>query len=431
MPVNQFTPGINFPSGFQVANPFPLDAYLGPYPGGSTTAAWTEANDKISGGNRYQGMQVILLAPDGGATVAYKYWYRGGTANENLVEFSAGGAGLDTSNTYTWTAHQNFSAGFSAAGGVTFTSLTHFTGGLSAAGATLGTLAVNGGISASGGATFNNKLYVEETLTVGNSPAQSGTSVIYGNVLMPSTNAIFQMTGTNSSFQVNGLALVGVKGLEISTGSGMSAAGGITFNSLVQFTRGLSASGATLGTLVVNNGISASGATFANNVHVGGTLSVDGNFYVAGTMTTVNESQLLIQDKYLVLGSTLGSMAEYGTSAGIYIGTTTAPIASFAYNYNSGTNSHWVSNIPLYVGANEVLTRGNISTATGITADRINMTTASDNTNYRVPFTLVNTPGFARNLYLDSNESGSMLYNPSTNILTVTQIEAIVDGGIF
>ena len=220
MPVNQFTPGINLPSGFQVANPFPVDSYLGPYPGGTTTAARNSANDTITPANRYQGMQVILLAPDGGATVAYKYWYRGGTANENLVEFSAGGAGLDTSNTYTWTAHQNFSAGFSAAGGVTFTSLTHFTAGLSASGATLGALVVNNGIS---------------------------------------------------------------------------AAGGVTFNSLVWFPQGLSAADATLGALVVNGGISAnSGATFANNVHVGGTLSVDGNFYVAGTMTTVNESQLLI-----------------------------------------------------------------------------------------------------------------------------------------
>lgn len=80
--------------------------------------------------------------------------------------------------------------------------------------------------------------------------------------------------------------------------NGISAAGGITFNSLSHFTKGLSGSGATLGTLVVNSGISASGGvTFHNNVWVGGLLTANGGISAAGGVTFANT---------LYVGQTLG-----------------------------------------------------------------------------------------------------------------------------
>ena len=54
--------------------------------------------------------------------------------------------------------------------------------------------------------------------------------------------------------------------------AGFSAGCGVTFNCLPHFTKGLSASGATLGTLVVNGG-----ATFNGPVHMGATLTMNSN----------------------------------------------------------------------------------------------------------------------------------------------------------
>lgn len=63
-----------------------------------------------------------------------------------------------------------------------------------------------------------------------------------------------------------------------------------TFAELNTFLKGISASGATLGTLVVNSGISASGgATFHNDVWVGGLLSVSGGISAAGGITFHND----------------------------------------------------------------------------------------------------------------------------------------------
>lgn len=344
------------------------------FKGGFRSLGTTAQMEAIRDEMREEGMVVYVSG-----VTAY-YALIGTTANSGwttgftMGNGGGGGTPFDSNTSYTWTAPQYFSAGFSAAGGVTFNNNVVF----------------NNGLSASGGATF---------------------SSIYGTALAIGT---FYPNPVGSA-EINNSGIITATGIRITNTSI-----GATFSNKVFVGELLS----------VQGGISANGGvTFANNVHVGGTLSVDGNFYVAGTMTTVNESQLLIQDKYLVLGSTLGSMAEYGTSAGIYIGTTTAPIASFAYNYNSGTDSHWVSNIPLYVGADEVLTRGNISTATGITADRVRINNDAQNQNFSVVLTTPAGGLSTRVLVTDSNSTGALVYNPFTNILTVNKIEAIVDGG--
>lgn len=491
MPVNQFTPGINYPSGFQVANPFPLDAYLGPYPGGSTTAAWTEANNKISGANRYQGMQVILLAPDGGATVAYKYWYRGGTADNNLVEFAsgAGGAAFDSSTSYTWTAPQYFSAGFSAAGGVTFTSLTHFTAGLSASGAITALSGIcSNGLTLSSGTAINILTGVggyagtfiigsrgkTSNVAIGFAALASGAEPVveshFGEMNTAIGHQALGQVSTNGSNSIGNVGIgagslvagtVGVKyvtAIGYNAGSVSSALGGVfgnviigactdvstssDYNSIIisGMTGSVSGVGGGSNTTVIGNsqttstrvfgllhtngGISASGATFGSNVHVGGTLSVDGNFYVAGTMTTVNESQLLIQDKYLVLGSTLGNNDQYGTSAGIYVGSTTDPIASFAYLYD-GTTPRWVSNVEIFVNGNQLLTNANLSSQTGLTAESLNVLGTSNSGTYYFPMLSGFASGSAYRVYTEEGIS----FDANTNTLSCTKIEAIVDGG--
>jgi len=93
MPLHQYTPGVKVPSGLEPVNPIPVDSWSGPYAAGSTTAAVASANSTIPASLRFLSLEVRILAPDpdnAGQTLAYKYWYRGSTADSGLVEFSAG-----------------------------------------------------------------------------------------------------------------------------------------------------------------------------------------------------------------------------------------------------------------------------------------------------------------------------------------------------
>lgn len=83
------TPGLQIPFGIQPINPVPVDSYSGPYTGTTSGGAIATANAAIPAALRFQSMMVRLII---GATPSI-YWYYGGTADTDLVEFSAGGGG--------------------------------------------------------------------------------------------------------------------------------------------------------------------------------------------------------------------------------------------------------------------------------------------------------------------------------------------------
>tara|TARA_B110000503_G_C7077946_1_gene383795 strand:- start:167 stop:478 length:312 start_codon:yes stop_codon:yes gene_type:complete len=98
MPLHQFTNGLQLGYGIQPVNPVPVDSYSGPYVGGSTTAAVALANSTIPAALRFLSLEARILAPDpgnAGQTLAYKYWYRGSTADAGLVEFSSSFDSID------------------------------------------------------------------------------------------------------------------------------------------------------------------------------------------------------------------------------------------------------------------------------------------------------------------------------------------------
>jgi hypothetical protein len=78
------TPGFQLPFGIQPLNPVPTDSWSGPYEGATEDAAIAAANAAIPTGVRFKSMEVRLVV-DGSAI---KYWYKDGTANENLVPFT-------------------------------------------------------------------------------------------------------------------------------------------------------------------------------------------------------------------------------------------------------------------------------------------------------------------------------------------------------
>ena len=104
------------PTGVQVQNPVPVDAWSGPYTGASVNDAKALANSSIPSVIRFQTMEVRLIVGSQG----YKYWYRGGTLDTDLVEFSSAASGI--SGDYVRTVN-GFSGGitFVAGTGITFT----------------------------------------------------------------------------------------------------------------------------------------------------------------------------------------------------------------------------------------------------------------------------------------------------------------------
>ena len=82
------TPGLQIPFGIQPVQAVPVDSWSGPYTGADLATAIAAANSAIPSGIRFQSMEVRLLV--GGTS--YKYWYKNGTTDSDLVEFSGGGS---------------------------------------------------------------------------------------------------------------------------------------------------------------------------------------------------------------------------------------------------------------------------------------------------------------------------------------------------
>lgn len=77
------TVGLQLPFGVQPVNPYPVDSWSGPYTGLTETAAKSEANSSITPAIRFQSMEVRLIY----SGRAFKYWYRDGTGDSQLVKF--------------------------------------------------------------------------------------------------------------------------------------------------------------------------------------------------------------------------------------------------------------------------------------------------------------------------------------------------------
>lgn len=93
------TPGLQLPYGIQPVKAVPVDAYLGPFSGSTgndnTAGAVSAANAAIGQAFRYQSMEVHLIITGS----AYKFWYRDGIADNNLVEFMPTVSGSGGGNT--------------------------------------------------------------------------------------------------------------------------------------------------------------------------------------------------------------------------------------------------------------------------------------------------------------------------------------------
>jgi hypothetical protein len=77
------TTGFELPFGVQPRNPLPVDTWSGPYEGLTIEQALSAANENILPAIRFRSMEVRLIVNN----QAYKYWYKNGIADEDLVKF--------------------------------------------------------------------------------------------------------------------------------------------------------------------------------------------------------------------------------------------------------------------------------------------------------------------------------------------------------
>jgi hypothetical protein len=96
------TNGFQLPFGIQPLNPVPTDAWSGPYEGINEAAAKTQANSSIPSGVRFKSLEVRLVING----VPKKYWYKNGTTDNDLVEYT-----IDATNSFLTTNYLPLSGG--------------------------------------------------------------------------------------------------------------------------------------------------------------------------------------------------------------------------------------------------------------------------------------------------------------------------------
>lgn len=147
-----------------------------------------------------------------------------------------------------------------------------------------------------------------------------------------STSGVSTLNSLSGALTIVGGTNIGVtaSGSSITiTDFGVSAAQANTFTAVQTFNSGVTFASTTdhtgaarfastvtaTGAITANGGLTASTldvsgtARTTGDMTVGATLTVQGNFFVSGTITTVNRTDLNIDDKIITMGRTLGSDA--------------------------------------------------------------------------------------------------------------------------
>jgi hypothetical protein len=152
------------------------------------------------------------------------------------------------------------------------------------------------------------------------------------------TSFIYASTGSTFGARVDIAGILDVVG-------GTTLENTLDVGGVSRFTAGITTSTLNAsGAIRANGGLTAStldvsgAARTTGDVTVGATLTVNGNFFVTGTVTTVNRTDLAIDDKIITLGRTLGSDA-LATDGGLSLSGTAARTWTW-----SNTRSAWESN---------------------------------------------------------------------------------------
>ena len=203
-------------------------------------------------------------------------------------------------------------------------------------------------IYASTGSTFGARVDVAGILDVVGGVTLESTSDHVGAARFASTVVSTGSVTANGGLTASTLDVSGAARLAstLAVTGVLTQSGGATFASTTDHT-GAARFASTLvstGSVTANGGLTAStldvsgAARTTGDVTVGATLTVNGNFQVYGTLTTVNRTDLNIDDKTITMGRTLASDA-LADGGGLSLSGTSARTWTW-----SNTRSAWESN---------------------------------------------------------------------------------------
>ena len=200
---------------------------------------------------------------------------------------------------------------------------------------TFGNLIANSGVASTttstGALTVTGGAGISGALNVGGTSSYTG-SATFGSTLTGSGN-IVAASGTASTSTTSGaLVVVGGAGISgaLNVGGTSSHTGAATFASTITASgnivavSGTASTNTTSGALVVVGGAGISGAVYVGGaLSVTGDATVTGNLTVNGTTTNINTTNLVVEDKNIVLADVSGPTDLTADGAGITVKGTT------------------------------------------------------------------------------------------------------------
>ena len=204
-------------------------------------------------------------------------------------------------------------------------------------------VSVTGGISASGNltvtgnSTIGGNLIVTGSTTLGDGAADTASinagRVNISNLTAASSELAVLVTGSQGQLFTRQLAASAFSG-----GSGIS---GTLIADRVPFADGTNSLTSSANMTFVTDTLTVNSSTFGQsvsvnqNLTVGGNATITGDLTVNGETTIINTTTLSIEDKFIVLGRSLGSQAP-ASEGGIIVEGAAGSGAAFVFNSGSG-----------------------------------------------------------------------------------------------
>ena len=356
------TPGLQIPIGIQPVNPLPVDAWSGPYTGSlgndNETGAKATANASIPSEIRFQSMEVRLVF----GSVAYKYWYRNGIADADLILFSSEGSNSSGSNSSYFsseTVGSIFTTGALAIRGSENIDSPRDKG-------SNVFFYVSGSIGGNDKSLFGGDINASGSLTVSGGISGSLTKLSDGSSYIIGGGNVSVSTGSNGSITLATINSGTIHGVTAGTGlTGGGASGAVTLN--------------------INDSVIAtiSGSTFAgvtkHNAGLSGSLTklTDGSSYIIGgdniSISSASNGAITISADIVASGGTSLTI----TSGSIAV--TSASTIRFGPGFILSEESSGIAVISASIGVPEdgtysdgIFTDFTPSTPIGFAIDRFN-----------------------------------------------------------